>query len=1092
MRLTLFLLVLFALNVTAGMSSPTSFYSRAIPETAVKGTIKDPQGNPLIGVNILEKGTLNGTVSDVDGNYSITVSSPEATLVFSYIGMLTQEVQVGAQTTINVTLEFDAVAIEEVVAVGYGTRKKVNLTGAVSSIKFDEVASSRPITNVSSALAGLSSGVYVRQSNGKPGSDGAAIRIRGIGTLNNSAPLIIIDGMEGVLDYLNPDDIESISILKDASSASIYGSRAANGVVLVTTKRGDNKRLSVTYSSNFSNSQPINLLQYVSDYPTHMRLMNESARNIGTAEVFSANTIAAWEAAQKDPNGLNPNGVPNRIAFPNTNWNDEMYNNSLVMDHNLSLNGGGQNARYLLSVGYLDNPGLVEATGFQRFTLRTNVEVNATKWLTVGTRTYATLSDTELGNYGSMLQYIRESTPGLVGRYNGKYGFPEAPEESATANNVYVFLLGSNGDNKSLWLNTTLFSKVQFAKGLSWDLNFNYVKRFDEYQSRSNPAVGERVKFSTGTIVSPPTAPSLLSTYYDTYSSYNYTLENLLKYETVIADRHTFNALAGYNELYFFGFNHNANKRGLFDESAYTFNSATEMLSIGGSATDWALRSWFGRLNYSFDDRYLLEANIRYDGSSRFHPDSRFGWFPSFAAAWRISEESFFKNNGIFDNLKLRASWGQLGNNASGDYDYQALYGPVGYSLNGVQVTGLTSGKIANQLLQWESTTVTNIGLDLSALKGRLTAEIDVYDKLTDGILTVPPIYLTLGLVGAPTVNTAEVSNRGLEVTLGWQDKVGSLNYSVRGFFGYNKNEVTKFKGKLVQEWRTAEDGTQFYYSNLGDVSNGGNNRILEGYGINEYYLMEVYKGSGAYFNQDGTVNINGGPKDGMIRTPDDMAWLNAMLAAGYQFLPNQSTAKNKIWYGDLIYADINGDKSYGNSFDRKFAGNSGVPEFTFGAQMNLSWKNIDLSMLWSGQAAAKTYWLESGYNGSNTRIGWQIGEMMLYNRYYYNEADPSDPSTNTNGEFPRLKLNQGDGQNTQASTYWLYDSSFLRLKNLTLGYSLSKRAAEKIFTQQVRVFFSAENLLTFTSFPGQDPEIGGGSNYPLLRQLSFGTNITF
>ena len=1070
------------------------FSTSATSEQQVKkvsGKVTDGTGASLPGVSVVVKGTQIGIVTDAQGKYDLNIPD-NATLLFSFVGMKSQEVKVGNQSSINVVLADETIGVDEVVIVGYGTQKKVNMTGAVSSVKFEEMASGRPMINVSTALSGLSSGVTVRQGSGKPGSDNGTIRIRGIGTLNNSDPLIIIDGMEGTLDAVNPQDIESISILKDAASASIYGSRAANGVILVTTKKGDNKKLNVTYNGTFSVAQPTNLLEFVSDYPTYMRLLNESARNISTAEVFGASTISAWETAQKDPNGLNALGVPNYVSFPNTDWTKEMYRNNLVQDHTVTVNGSTQNARFLLSAGYLNNPGLVENTGMQRYSLRTNVEIDANKWLTVGTRTYATMNNTAMGNYSNMLGYATQTTPGLYPRYNGLLGYPEAPEESATANNLYGMLNGVKGDDKVSRMNSTLYSKVKFTKDLSWDVNFNYNKRVDEYNNYTNPAIGKRVKFSSGQVMSPVTDPSLLSTYYNTYGSYTYILESLLHYNKTFAGKHNVGALAGYNETYAKSYNHNATKKGLFDESAYVFDAATTMISTTGTASDWALRSFFGRVNYDFNGRYMLEANIRYDGSSRFSSDNRHGTFPSFSAGWRASEEQFMKDIKFFQNLKLRASWGKLGNNASGNYDYMALYNPVGYSYNGLQVTGLAPGKIPNPMLQWESTTVGNIGLDATILDGRLSGEMDAYNKVTDGILTTPPIYLTLGLVGAPTLNSAEVTNKGFEMNLVWKDHIGEVKYSISGNFGYNKNTVTSYKGQLVTEWRTDATGAPVYYSNIGDVSSGGDTRVLEGHTINEYYLVDVYHGNGQYNNADGTVNINGGPRDGMIRNPADMAWLNGMIAAGYKFMPNLTTAKNKIWYGDYIYADTNGDKIYGNTYDKNFTGNSALPKFTFGSQMHFAWKDFDLDLIWSGQAGNKLYWLERGYNSSTTRTGWQIGAMQVNNHYYYNDADPSDPANNINATYPRLKLNESDGQNTQSSTRWLYDGSFVRLKNLTFGYTLPARIAAKIYTQRVRLYFSAENLLTFTKFPGLDPEMGGNTNYPVIRQIAFGTNITF
>lgn len=1058
-------------------------------------------GEPLIGVSVVIKGTSVGTITDIDGSYTINTNSLQGRLVFSYIGFLTKEEAIDGKTNINVQLAEDTQALEEVVVVGYGTQKKVNLTGSISSISAKSLGD-RPITNVSTALAGLSSGVSIRQGKGTPGEDGATIRVRGIGTLNVSSPLVVVDGMEGTLDAINPQDIESITILKDAASASIYGSRAANGVILVTTKRGNKDRVSVTYNGIFSMAKPANLLEFVSDYATYMDLMNESATNILAKPIFSAATIDAWRNASANPNAKNELGVPNYVAFPNTNWNEELYQNNLVNDQSISVNGGSNNSRYLLSAGYMHNPGLVENTGIKRYSYRANVEADVKKWLTLGTRSYATITDKEIGNYADALNFSKQSTPGIYPRYNGKYGYPEADGESGTANNIFTFLNNRIGENKTSRINTTIYSKISPMKGLSWDFNFNYTRQFLEKNDHTNPEVGERVKFGTGEIVSLPTDISQLSTFYQTKNNSRYTLENLLRYNIVVDSKHDIGALLGYNETYYFEYDHEATKKGLFDKDAYVFDAATEMISIKGNASDWGLRSWFGRLNYAYNQRYLLEANFRYDGSSRFHSDYRWGMFPSFSAGWRLSEEAFMKDVSLVENLKLRASWGKLGNNevgrfventwTPGNYEYQALYGPVGYSFNGLQVTGLRPGNISNQMLMWEATSVKNIGFDAAFLKNRLSLEVDMYEKITDGILTAPDVYLSMGLISAPVKNTAEVKNKGLEITLGWRDKIGEVNYFVSGNFSYNHNRVSKYKGGLVEEWRTDPNGKEYYYSNIGDVSTGSNKRVLEGHVMNEHYLLDVYQGSGSYNNADGSINIHGGPTDGMIRTAQDMDWLKAMMAEGYKFMPNQSVAENKIWYGDYIYADNNGDGIYGSNYDRSFSGSSDMPKYSFGLQMSASWKNFDLSLIWAGQAGFEIYWLENGYNNSNARAGTQIGKMLEKDHYFYDFANASDPRNNINASYPRLKLSEADGQNTQASSRWLYDGSYLKLKNLTLGYSVPTNIAKRLHTEQIRMYLSGENLLTITSFPGLDPEMGGNSNYPTLKQAAFGINITF
>ncbi len=1062
----------------------------------IQGQVTDKSGNPLPGVNVVVKGTSQGTITDTEGQFKISNVSPSTVLVFSFVGMKTTEVPVGNQTTINIVLEEELLGMEEVVVVGYGVQKKVNLTGSVSSVNFGDLADQRPMTNVSSALAGLSSGVVVLQSNGNPGKDGATILVRGLGTLNNNNPLVIIDGMEGSLDAVNPNDIESISILKDAASAAIYGSRAANGVILVNTKKGRKDRINVVYNGNYSFSSPTHLMEFVNDYATHMKLMNESARNIESSEPFTQATIDAWLNAKKNPNALNANGIPNRIAFPNTDWVKEIYQKNIVQDHILSLDGGTEKSTFLLSFGYLDNPGLVDRTGIKRYTLRANLETNVNNWLTIGTRTWGFTQQKDLGNYDTALEYLFQTTPGLVPEYNGKYGFPEAPGESYYANNIAAILNNTLGLDRSSYFNTTLYSKVKILKGLSWDFNFNFARQFDEGMGTTNGDVYERIKFSTGEVMAPKWNPSELYTSRRASSNRGYTLENLLRYSTTLADVHNIDLLLGYNEQYYYEYYHTGMKKGLIDKNINTFNSATQMIEIRGDANDWALRSWFGRLNYVFDQKYLFEANFRYDGSSRFDASKRWGLFPSFSAGWRISQESFMQNVDFINNLKVRASWGKLGNNATmrngriDNYAYQATYGITGYSLNGLQVPGLAPSMIANKNLTWESTTVSNLGIDVSFLRDRLFAEIDLYNKLTDGILTVPPIYLTLGMVNPPIRNTAEVLNKGIEILAGWRDKTGDFSYSVSGNIAFNKNMITKFKGKLIREWRDGE-----YYTNLGDVSDVDwfyYLRRLEDHIINEYYLLDVYKGDGTYFNSDGSVKITGGPKDGMIRTQKDLQWIQAMTSAGYTFLPNENISKQGIWYGDLIYADNNGDGVYGNTYDYDFRNYSPMPKITFGAQISLKWKNFDMNMVFAGNAGYKLYWLERGYNFTNTRIGFQLGKMVENDHYYFNEANPSDPDNNITAKYPRLKLLYDDPQNIQPSTYWLYDASFVKLKNLTVGYTLPSNISKKIYTEQLRIYLSAVNLFTITSFPGPDPEIGMHTNYPIMRQIAFGANITF
>lgn len=1057
-------------------------------KNTVSGVVEDQFG-PVAGANVVEKGTTNGTITDMDGKFTLEVAS-NSTLVVSYIGFIEQQVPVNNQKTFTINLKEDSKALEEVVVVGYGTQKKVNLTGSVSSVDFSEQALSRPITNVSNALAGLSAGVQVQQNSGAPGSDGSKIRIRGVGTLNNADPLVLIDGVEGSMDLVNPQDIESISVLKDAASSSIYGSRAANGVILITTKRGKAGKLSVSYSGRLSYAQPTNLIDQVTDYADYMDWMNESFENIGQPKHFAQTTIDLWREKSKDPNGLNENGVPNYIAYPNTDWQDALFGHGLINDHNVSVNGGTDKLRVLMSAGYLDNPGLVEKTGIKKYSLRANIEADITKWLTVGTRTFASQEDKEAGNFDNANNFLRQTTPGLFPEWNGAYGFPEAPEESATANSILAFLNAQDGKKQKTNFNTTLFSRISPLKGLSWDFNLNYKRYWEDNQTWTNPY--EKVRFSDGKVMSPATDPSEMTTYFFNRADYSYQIQNILRYNTTIKKDHDLGALVGYEEFYYKQETRNATKKGLIDSNIHTPSSATEMLSVGGGAVDRASRSFFGRVNYAYKSKYLFEANLRYDGHSRYHQDNRWGTFPSFSGAWRITEESFMENSKSWlDNLKLRVSYGSVGNNGGvdvGEYEYQSTYGSSRYPFGGKLIAGLASTSIANSILSWETSYMTNVGVDLNALNSRLSFTADAFIKKTEGILFTPSIYLTAGNKGAPRKNIAEMSTKGLEFSLGWKDQIGEVSYSVSGNFSYTPNKIEKYKGDLKMGY----DANDEWVSNIGDVASSSSsvNPIIQGHIKNEYYLKNPYKGSGKGFVADG---INGGPADGMIRTESDMEWVKAMMDAGNTFMPNKKIGKDKIWYGDYVYGDLNGDGIYGGTDDREFQNISSDPKYNFGLQLSAAYKGFDFSMNWAGAAGFKLYWgAATGYNSPTTRVGVALGTDIAMNHYFYNPEAPSDSRTNQNAEFGRLVNGESGYQNTETSSLYLFNGNYLKLKNLTVGYTLPSHISKRIFTDNLRVYVSVENVFNITKYPGQDPELGAIPEYTSLRQFAFGANISF
>lgn len=1082
--------LLSAPGITPAISSPGVVFAQKTAAD-LAGKVTDEKGEGLPGVSVILKGSQQGTVTDAEGKFKLTIADAAGkSLVFSFVGYESKEQEIGSQTEFSISLAPLASNLNELVVVGYGEQKKVNLTGSVATIDSKSIES-RPVTNLSSSLAGLGQGVYVRQGSGKPGDDGATIRIRGTGTLNDNSPLVLIDGIIGVMDAVNPNDVETISILKDAASSAIYGSQAANGVILITTKKGSKNKTTVSYSGLFSTASPSNLPQFVSDYPRHMRLFNEGAANIGRAvPIYSDQTIQTWEYAKSHPDELNVNGVPNWLAYPNTDWGKVIFENNVVQNHNVSVNGGSEKSLFNISMGYLDNPGVMQNTGLKRYQLRANIQTKIGNAVTVGIQTFAQTQSKDMGNTANAFNFLRQTVPGIVPYYDGRYGLPAAVDEIQTANGILAYLNTTGGKDSESRFNSTLFANVDILKGLKFETKMNYQIRFAEYNSHAIPVLRWNFANNVADDVNQTNDPTTMSTRYTYNKNYQITFDNVLRYNTTIGKDHEIGALAGYNQYYYNYYDIDASKTGLIDWTITTLGSATDMTNTTGTEYDRAMRSWFGRLNYSFRSKYLFEANIRYDGSSRFSPDTRWGTFPSFSAGWRISEENFFGGlRNHIPNLKLRASWGKLGNNASGDYDYQANYGKVNYSFNSTIASGLAQGKIANPFLRWESTTVTNVGLDGNAWNNRANFEFEWYDKYTDGILTTPPIPLTAGTVSAPTQNTAAVRNRGIEFSLGWRDKVGGVNYSINGNFAYNINRVTTYKGKLNEQWVTNADGTRTYVSNLGDVSTGTDNRIAEDRAINEYYLRERYRGNGTY-KTGGEVDINGGPKDGMIRTPDDLAWVNAMKAAGYSFSPVNSVGKAQLYYGDFVFADLNGDGNYGNSYDRTFTGTTSNPKYVFGLNMDASWKGFDLSMIWAGSAGMQYYYNAEGYNNSIVRDGNGIAVRVADDHYYYNDANPNDPNNNINGSFPRLKYN-GDAINTTSSTTWLYDASYIKLKNLQLGYSIPDVWSKKLKISRARLFLSGENLLIITKYPGLDPEIGAGVGYPTMKQYSLGVNVT-
>jgi TonB-linked SusC/RagA family outer membrane protein len=760
-----------------------------------------------------------------------------------------------------------------------------------------------------------------------------------------------------------------------------------------------------------------------------------------------------------------------------------------MQEHTVSVVGASDKVNYNFSGSFLDNPGLIDGTGLKKYYIRSNVYANINNWLKIGNRSYGYHTDLERNGVDAFVSGLggQKLVPDNYPYYDGKYGGLEAPEEDITSYNVLYALNNSGGSYEMDQISTSMFADATLLKDFVFHSEFDFTRYW-----RQDTWLAKRIgrwSFRENTLIEQPVSLEQMTDAFYASGSRRWRILEMLTWNKTF-NRHEIGALVGYEASRDWGYDVDSQKRGATDETLTDLSTYTEMLSIAGGKWEYASRSFFGRATYAYNSRYLLEMNIRYDGSSRFSSNNRWGIFPSVSGGWRISEESFMNSLPI-DNLKLRASWGKLGNNSIGNYEWQATYGVNNYILGDRLNNGLAQTVLANNKLRWEGVTQTNIGLDFSVLGNRLSGEIDLYDKVTDGILYRPGMYATMGNKTPARENFAEVTNRGIETTLRWDDQIGDVTYNISANFSYNKNWVSQFKGNLVQGWTYDEYGNQIYKSNLGDVSDGGDTRVMEGKIINEYYLKQPYKGNGSYFFSDGAVNPNGGPTDGMIRTEQDMGWLRAMQNEGYTFYPNQLIRESNLWYGDYIYADLNGDGIYGNDYDKVFQNISSTPKYFYGLQLSASWKGIDFSMAWDGAAGFGIYWYTVGQNSTSTILGYAISQNIQNNHYFYDPANPNDPRTNLTSKNSRLTLNQTN-QATEASTLHLEKGDYIKLRNLTVGYTFPQTWTKKVYASKIRVFVTGENLCTITGFSGMDPEMRTGMGYVTMRQFAFGVNINF
>lgn len=1005
------------------------------------GVVVDDSGEPVIGAQVIIKEDISkAVVTDIDGKFSISDAPDSSTIQVTYVGLSKQEIQVSPnQTDYKIVMQPDNSLLEEVVVVGYATQKKVNLTGAVSSIN-SSVLENRPITNATNALAGLAPGLTVTNSGGNtPGYESQSIMVRGLGTLNNASPLVVVDGMTGIaLSDINPQDIENISVLKDAASAAIYGSRAANGVILVTTRQGAELAPKVTYSGNVSFETVAKRLNLVTDYADFMEIQNAGLIVNGQAPRFSQGKIDEW----RNDAGQNP------TIYPNTDWQDHIYRNpSVVQNHNLSVTGGSKTVKYNISLGYVNNPGMIYYTDYKRYQLRSNIEVNIKPWLSFGTNLFGYIDknnpSAENATAGGDVIFgsgAFNTVPGmtLYDPETGLYGGIQNPEEENVSNfNPYrrQWFYKTEYPTKTKRSVINLHAAISPVKGLTIKgaFAYNYWERKVEHHLTDR----DLYRFtSDGPVL---IREGVVRTY---IRRYNY--RNTFRSSELTAD-YRFN-IGKLDATVFAGMSQEYNKYDtdyfikydLVDPSLGAIDAGMTNGNITGNYNEWAMRSYFGRINLNWDEKYLLEANLRADGSSKFAPGHRWGYFPSISAGWRVTQENFMEGTSSWLNqLKLRASYGSLGNNATTSYYmYQSLFATANYVLNGNIAGGLAQTVLANPNLTWEKTYMTNIGIDFTLLNNRLTGSADIYNKDTKGILISLPAPLEHGTSTVPNQNAGEVNNKGFELDLHWNDRIGKVSYNVGLNMGFVNNKVTKFQG---------------------DISSiNGVYKTQEGKPINQLYVITV---------------------DRIVRDKSDLDYVQSLVDRN----PDYFATYQRPELGDFLYRDANGDGKLDTS-DRVEIGHGSLPRFTYGISLGLSWNNFDFSALFQGVGNHQVY-----YNNQAFRFVTVMGQSLIRD-ITDNAWTPENPY---NSKYPVLR-NNANGKNNIASDAFVHNAAYFRCKNIQLGYTVPRHITKKFFVENLKIYTSIDNLFTVTKFPGLDPEVGATVGYPAVRQYSVGLNVSF
>ena len=982
-----------------GMLLPMCMFAQQI---TVQGIVKDQTGETVIGASVMEKGTTNGTITGIDGDFSLNMS-PNGTLVVSFVGYKTQEVQVKGQKQLQVVLSEDAEMLDEVVVIGYGTMKKSDLTGAVSSIGNKDIKDS-PVSNLGQAIQGKISGVQIVDA-GKPG-DNVSIKIRGLGSINNCDPLVVIDGVptDLGLSSLNMADVERLDVLKDASATAIYGSRGANGVVMITTKRGTEGKGKLAVSANYSFQNATNVPSLL-NAAQYAELSNDMMVNSGR---------------NPNPEWANPYELG-----AGTDWVDELLRTGVMQNYTVSYSGGNEKSHYYVSGGFLDQSGIVKSVNYRRFTFQSNSDAQVLKWLKFSNNITFSADTKKSGSYN-----IGDALKALpiypVKNEDGSWSGPDGNSEwyGSTRNPIGPTELNkSQTDGYNFLANLT--AELTFTKWLKFKSTFGYDAKFwfiDNFTPKYNWK---------------PTPTEETSRYKSDNKSFTYLWDNYFLFDHTFAEKHRVGLMAGMSAQWNTNDYLNAQKNVFMFDNVHEMDNGEEMYAIGGNETEWALLSYMARVNYSYEDRYLLTATIRRDGSSRFGKKHRWGTFPSVSVAWRASQEKWFPKNDYINDLKVRAGYGVTGSQASvGNYSYLASYNTSVYpfGISSGNQTALVSSTLANPYIHWEEVAQTNIGFDASLFNSRVMFSFDAYMKETRDMLVKASIPITSGFEDTTTTytNAGKVRNQGIEMSLHTINLTGELGWETNLTATYNKNKIKDLNSDIP------------YYIN--QINNSYVTMLAKDYPINVFY---------------------GYVTDGIFQNQSEV---------------NTHAVQPGAEPGDIRFRDLNNDGVINDS-DRTVIGNPN-PSWLFSMNNSLSYKGFELSVFLQGIAGNKIY---NANNIDNTGMAAAYNQTTDVLKRWQGEG--------TSNSMPRAVF--GDpNQNTRVSDRFVENGSYLRLKNITLSYTFPKQWLQKAQIENARLSLSCENVATITGYSGFDPEVGingiDQNRYPISRTFSLGLNFNF